>query len=116
MNADPLHRSATLALKGAVLAYAALSVVSLVILLFARPVSPAPSRLLCTVVGPPAWLVWGVHAWLPFAVGSLGVVCILGVSLFLWQRMRMGPALAVGVAAALAFWLASGWLAWVVTL
>ena len=86
MNADPLSRSAALALKGAVLAYAALSVVSFAILLVARPLSPLPSRLLCTIVGPPAWLVWGVHAWLPFAVGSLGVLFLLAVSLFVWQR------------------------------
>ena len=96
MPGQPSLRLAPLALTRAALAYAALTVVSLLVLWLARPLSFAPSPYLCAIVGPPAWLVWGVNGFLPFAVGSGAVLFMLVVTLLVSERTRSSLVLAAG--------------------
>ncbi len=96
------------ALSLLLLAYAGLSV--LFWLALVPQLSPLFVPFASSVAGPPAMLLWGREALVPFAIASTVLFFLLYRALPLQQRHRLW------LAAALAVWLISGWLSYAVSI
>jgi hypothetical protein len=65
-----------------------------------------------SVLGPPAWLVWGLGGFPLFVLGSMCVLTGSTATLFLWSRFGSRPVFATGLTITALLWLAAGWFAW----
>ncbi len=108
MGASVSQRYAAIAL----VAYCAASAVCLAASLFLTTLPTEFAPYLFTVLGPPAWLLWGTGS-VPFFVAATVVLgFVAGAATLVIRNSRSPLAMRVTLGVGVVVWLLNGWVAW----
>jgi hypothetical protein len=66
----------------------------------------------CTIIGPPAWLIWGWGAAPVFLVFTLALAVVIAATLLLGSRFSSQLVFRGGLSLAAVVWVIAGFLAW----